>query len=560
MMQMNSSTYAYETSWGKYISEGNSFDNRFLSLDDIDLQKICDCIDLTKKRKRFSGGIPIYYKDGKMYTLKEGPHTRVCGESGSKKSRTVCRGAVISAALNRDSMIITDPKGEIFQDPKIRWLLSETGHKIHVLDFRTFDKDGFNCLSYAFEMMQKGNTTRAMSSIDRFVSMLQESKKGGDDPFWNSQGGDSIRFSAQMLLMVLSKLESGSSGFNLASLKSFICQDKESILKKAAYLASCVPADALSSPFKNYLDILGNPDKTYACIVSSANHLMSDFTQSEDLLRMLSTQTMDIRSLYKTPTAVFMVIPDEVKAYDRIAGYLLDTFYQILIEEFTEQYQNKKDPPCSIHEICDEVASIYINDLGSKISASRSRSIDWILIYQSEKQMETVYEREYGTIIGNCKNQIFLGSSDYEILKEISDHVGRVKTSDDSDGIPLVSVDDLRRMRKEKDFKDALILTGNYILCAKLPDYDSFPFLSKCSSVEFPDNISANPPTLYTISNMYEDVTQGHVCLDTESVSDRETEVDKMLKEMKSAEAVKTDEEGLLDIETLLNDLFDEED
>lgn len=34
-------------------------------------------------------------------------------------------------------------------------------------------------------------------------------------------------------------------------------------------------------------------------------------------------------------------------------------------------------------------------------------------------------------------------------------------------------------MKKEKDYKAALIITGNYIYFAQLPDYENFEFLEE---------------------------------------------------------------------------------
>ena len=82
--------YAYYSEWCDQADEIE--ENRFLSSDDEDLLKICDRMELKNKgRQKTSCGLPIHYdkENGYLYVLKEGPHTRVCGESGSKKSRTV---------------------------------------------------------------------------------------------------------------------------------------------------------------------------------------------------------------------------------------------------------------------------------------------------------------------------------------------------------------------------------------------------------------------------------------------------------------------------------------
>jgi len=403
---------------------------------------------------------------------------------------------VISAVLNGDSFILTDPKGEICSDSKMQFLLREAGQEIHILDFRKFDRDGFNCLSYAYDMMKKGKESKAASFIDRFVNMLVESKKAEDD-FWNDQAGDLIRFSIQILLEALLQFEGGEEGFHLASVKSFIRQEKDKVKSIMESILEGMPDDLACNPVRGYCEILANPEKTYACIISSANALLSTFCSSESLLRMLSIQTFDIQNMYQKPTALFLVVPDETRTYDMLVGYLIDTFYQILVEEYNEKYQSKREPFCNVHFICDEVASVHINDMASKISASRSRQIDWVLIYQSDKQMQQAYENDWGTICGNCKNVLFLGSSDYEILKGISDQAGATQISEEGRMEPLVSVADLRRMKKERYYKDALLMTGNYIYCAKLPDYDVYPFLKKVK-IDLPHVVPARELISYT--------------------------------------------------------------
>lgn len=501
MMKDTSTVYDYKSSWGRYAFDDE--ENRFLSSDEEDLLKICDCIDLSGEVfEKTSGGIPVHYSNGKLYVLKEGPHARVEGESGSKKSRTVCRGAAVTAVLNRDSFIMTDPKGEIYSDPKIQWLLHKAGVETYVLDFRSFDKDGVNPLSHAFELLKQGKRSLAMASIDKFVSMLIQSHQGADDPYWNSQGGDMIKFSTQMLLTALSQMKDGEKAFNLSSVKSFIRQNKEPVQNIMERMAKEEPDCNSIKGFNEIVSI--SADKTYSCVVSSANALLSDFASSDELLHMMSIQTVDIRKFYFRPCALFLIIPDEHNTYNTLAGYLIDQFYQILVETFNEKYLNRQDPRCNIKFICDEAANLKINDMASKVSASRSRKIDWTLIFQSERQMAEAYKKDWSTICGNCKHRIYLGSSDYEILRNISEQVGISYISKDGRAVPLVSVDDLRRMRKENGFKDALILTGNYIYCAELPDYDVYEFL-KSDGIAPEKRISRKKTCIYTPEDLYED-------------------------------------------------------
>ena len=505
----------YESDWREYALDAES-ELRFLSLDHEDLIKICDCIDPDSDNIHTDGCIPVHYNSdtGQLYILKEGPHSRVCGETDTKKSRTVAFGAVAAGTLARHSQIITDPKGEIYSNAKIRKLQEDMGYDVRVLDFRNFDKDGYNILSHAYDLMKEGRVQESDVQINRFTGMLVDANKCPTaDPIWNNLASDLVSASARILRDSLIQQPDGKSRFHLGSVLTFIRQDKESVQSLFNFLLKDLDNSPIN-PIRQYCDIVSTPaTRTYSSIVHSAKSLLTPFTASEALLKMLSIQTFDIKDLYQKPTAVYLIIPDETNAYNQISGHLIDMFYQLLVEEFTKTYQNKTDPACRIDICCDEIASIYINDMSSKISAARSRKINFTLIYQSEKQMELAY-KDFGTIRGNTKNYIFLGSSDYDILCRVSSETGKSSISADGNCQPLVTDDNLRRMEMTRTYKDALILTGNHVLCARLPDYDVYHFLKAVEPMkEKPGVLTICELVTYTPEEVAEDYRRGIVWL-----------------------------------------------
>jgi len=493
--------YDYFSSWGQYAEEEE--ENRFLSCEEEDLLKICECIHLDScEKQKITGSIPIHYdkENKKLYVLCGDGHCEILAETGSKKSRAVALGSLICSVKSENSFCCIDPKGELHSNNKIQQLMKDHGYQAYVLDFRTFDKDRFNIFGQILRNMKKGKKEKAMDGCIRFGGIISEHKKSRDD-FWNDCAVMLITMAMQILLIALSQKEEGlEKYFHLASLRSFITKNSEDLIE----ICDCILDDALEEPLHNPLrcfkDILLNPDRTYACIVSSADALLRSFGVSESTLRMLSEDTFDVETFYEMPSGLFVVVPDEVSAYDEVTGYIFDIIYQILVEVYSEKYQNNAPAPCNIHFICDELASVRINGMANKISASRSRQIYWNLIYQSEKQMEKAYENDFGTIQGNCKHHIFLGSSDYEILKRISEKTGN-----------KVSVDSLRAMKKEKDYKEALVMSGNYLVCARLPDYDSYDFLRTGEALEWKSPEERMDIEVYTPMHLHSDYLEDKI-------------------------------------------------
>lgn len=469
----------YESRWAEFAQPEEEC--RFLSSSREDLSKICEVVDLNRPdRERTGGGIPVHYdqENNLLYTLKPG-HCLDSGSSGFKKSRTSVCGQIVSCGVNKQSMIIGDPKGELYTNKKIQGLLQDMLYNVIVLDMRHMDKDGFNVLSYALRKYAQNDKTKAENSITQFVGGLKENRKGADDPYWNDMGGTLLFSVIWFLMELLTRMGIAEEAFHLGTVKAFVRQQRDVVNYALTTLlkeqGACLEN---SGAVREILEILALPDRTYACVISSAVALLSSFCATDDLLHMLSFSTFDIRSFYRRPSALFLVIPDETKAYDEVTGYMIDTFYQTLVDEYESCYQNGAPPACRIHFICDEAASIRIPDMASKISASRSREIEWTLIYQSDKQMEKAYPDDFGTILGNSLNTVFLGSTDYDILRSFSERVGNVIGPDGRE-TPLVSVADLRRMRKEWTYKEALVISGPYLYCARLPDYDQYPFLNR---------------------------------------------------------------------------------
>lgn len=493
--------YNYYSCWGRYAQEEE--ENRFLSCEEEDLLKICECIDLNNRKKQHvTGSVPIHYdkKTKKLYMLSGDGHCVTEAVTGAKKSRVVAIGSIVAIGINGDSFICVDPKGEISSNKKILNFMKQHDYRVHIVDFRTFDKDGFNIFGHIIRNAKKGNMNKAMDGCSRFGGIISEQKQSKDD-FWNDTAVMLITSAMQILLQALSQIEGGlDTYFHLATLRNYITKDREDLIDMCDLILNDIEKEPFYNPVRCYKNILMNPDKTYSCIVSSAEALLRSFGMAESICRMLSEDTFQIEDFYEAPAGLFIVVPDEVSAYDEVTGYLIDIMYQILVDIFTEKYQNKRKAPCNIHFICDEMASIRINDMSSKISASRSRQIYWNLIYQSEKQMEKAYKEDFGTIQTNCKHHIFLGSTDYETLKRIEEKTGG-----------KVTVDQLRGMKKERFYKEGLVMSGNYLYCGRLPDYDVYEFLKPGTTTVWKKPKKRKEIEVYTPTRLYSDYYAGEI-------------------------------------------------
>lgn len=489
--------YDYESAWRSYANEEE--EQTFL-LSDEALMEVFECIDLKKKQpKGVTGCVPVHYdrKNQKLYVLSGDGHCLVSGETGSKKSRTVGRGSVIASLLSGNSVICVDPKGEICGDKKIQKLIKDKKYKARVLDFRTFDKDGLNLFDNVIRHMKQGREAKAMEDITRFEGVLAMERQMRDY-FWETNARRYISKALQLLARVTVQKDSMERYFHLATLNEYVGMNQEKLREFCSDITFYTDEQKIVEPFDEYRDLFEITERTFSGIAATAVNLMAAFGKSPAMQKMLSVSTFDPRTFYEEPSILFVVIPDETKAYDQVAGYVMDIIYHTLVDYYTETYQGKGMAPRWINMICDEFPSIQINDMRSKIAASRSRQMNWVLIYQDDHQLEMAYPQDYGTILGNCKHQLFLGSCKYETLQTVAEKTGT----------PFVTAEVLQGMRKEKEYKEALLISGKYLYCAQLPDYDTYTFLSSGMPREWENHLEKEELEIYTMEDFITDVRQ----------------------------------------------------
>ena len=399
-------------------------------------------VEIRQKNAK-AAGIPLIVKENEMWVDNGEYHSLIIGATGSGKTQGIVFPQVHSLAKARESMIITDPKGEIYENTSL--MLRERGYQIVVLNFRDPQNgSAWNPMTLPYKLYKAGNHDKAIELLDDLaLNILYDESNKNADPFWEKTSAD---YFSGVALGLFEDAKPSEININSISLATTTGEEKfggSTYIKE--YFAAKDPASAASI---NASSTIMAPTETKGSILSVFKQKVKLFASRENLSEMLSYSDVDLESIGERPTAVFIVIQDEKKTYHSLVTILLKQIYETLI---TVAQKHGGKLPVRTNFILDEFANMPpLKDVTTMITAARSRRIRFTMIIQNFAQLDSVYGKEDAeTIRGNCGNIIYLITTELKALEEISKMCGEVKSKKDDKtaSTPLVTVSDLQRMQ-----------------------------------------------------------------------------------------------------------------
>ena len=292
---------------------------------------------------------------------------------------------------------------------------------------------------------KSGKQEKAIELLDDLaLNILYDESNANADPFWEKTSAD---YFAGLALGLFEDAKEDEININSINLMSTVGEDKfggSTYIKE--YFGAKDPASAAAI---NAFGTVTAPSETKGSILSVFKQKVKLFASRENLSEMLSYSDIDLASIGRKKTAVFIVIQDEKKTYHSLVTILLKQIYETLIDE-AQKCGGKL--PVRTNFLLDEFANMPpLKDVTTMITAARSRQIRFTMIIQNFAQLNKVYGKENAeTIKGNCGIIIYLISTELAALEEISKLCGEVKSKKDDKtaSTPLVTVSDLQRMKQ----------------------------------------------------------------------------------------------------------------
>ncbi len=460
--------------------------------------------NLTHDLKNCSGTVLGLY-DGKYICVPQNgrlnKNIAVYGASGSMKTRAFCINRILQAVQGGESLIICDPKSELYE--KTSEYLRRKNYTVRVFNLVSPENsDSWNCL----EEIQ-GDELMAQLFCDVIIKNTG-SERG--DHFWDSS-------EMNLLKALVLYVEQGypAERKNMGEVYKLLTLSSDKELNSLFDMLP--PSHPAKAPYSIYRQA---SDTVRTGVIIGLGSRMQVF-QMKKICNMTAFDEIDLELPGKQPCAYYCITSDQDSAFDFLSSLFL-SFCFIKLVRYADKNCEGGKLPTPVHILGEELTACgVIPDLSRKISVIRSRNISMSCVFQNLAGLQNRYpQNQWQEILGNSDIQLFLGCVDELTAKYISDRSGEVSVNVQSrakqlnsmrisnytpqyretDGVgrrKLLTMDEVLRLPTEKEL---IIIRGKKLLKADKFDYTKHPEyknLVPCKASAHTPDWSALPPKTY---------------------------------------------------------------
>ena len=335
----------------------------------------------------------------------------VIGGSGSGKTMSIVEPRMLEAYGS--SLVVTVSKRRLVD--MYTPILQKRGYKVMILDFTdpTNSTVGYDPLSFVREEEDVAHLAEAL------VMSNPEKRYSKTDPYWIDAA---VCLMSALILYVLETSKHPSFNSVLALLANLeVVNDGDlTVTSLDEHFNALAKKNRDSYAVRNWATFRELPIRTSLCVFSELNSSVTrTFTQRVRQL-MIMPEVIDFTRI-GTERSVLFVIGSPV---NNALYQFINLLYSQMIKElfsYAEQQKNGEGLPVPVTFIFDDFASgSKIHGFSEIISTSRAARMSFILLLQSESQLEYMYGSAAAqNIEDNCDSMVFLGCNNLETAQKI---------------------------------------------------------------------------------------------------------------------------------------------
>ncbi len=327
-------------------------------------------------------------------------NTLVIGSPGTMKSRAVIMNEIFQSIKAGESIIVTDPKGDLYE--KTYNILKENGYDVKM--FNLINQENSDSSNLVSEL----NNDSTFAKI--FAETLVNNADEDGEKFWNSNAMNFIK-ACLMLddIDTLGKLYDFVSGKTLAEFDLIFTDERTNKVAQRAYAIFSQCSEQVKGQIINGLGI------------------MIDVFQDDKVRNITNTNEMDLTKPAREKCAYFVITSDQHRTFDYLAVLFWTMAFIKLVEYIDKNRDDKGDPTTKpVHLLLDEFPNIgAIPDFNRKLSTVRSRLLYSTIVIQNIPQLMNRYPNGmHEEIFSDCDFVVFLGCNDNTTAEYISKLTG----------------------------------------------------------------------------------------------------------------------------------------
>ena len=344
----------------------------------------------------------IMYKDDKgfVYVLTNpnsmGPHKFVCGASGSWKTSSVFIPDMMQTIRRGESMICTDPKGEL----RSKTYKMAKKHNYIVREFNLIQP----ILSDGCDFMKLVETYGDARTFTEIIMSNTSNETSHDEDFWAKGERAAICFG----ILYVKEADEYKGNRTFKNVFEFLKNDLETLNAKAEALEE-------GSDAKNQWAIFQTtPDNSKGGIMTGVATRLQ-ILNDQAIANITSRDEIDITLPGKRPCIYYVLMSDQESTNNVIASIFFSFMFIKLAKMADQRFDQKL--AVIVNFLLDEMPNIgKIPDFPKKLSTIRSRNMRCTICAQDIGQIKDMYPGNlWANVVSNCDTQYMLGCNDSEV-------------------------------------------------------------------------------------------------------------------------------------------------
>lgn len=143
------------------------------------------------------------------------------------------------------------------------------------------------------------------------------------------------------------------------------------------------------------------------------------------IAKLTMTDELHLQELGERKIALFCCIPDSDKSLNYLVGMIYTQLIQTLYRQADRVHKGRL--PVPVHCLMDEYANISLpkDTFLSALATMRSRAIFCSIIVQNMAQLKAMYKDDWESLVGLCDEFLYLGGTEKETHKYVSELLGK---------------------------------------------------------------------------------------------------------------------------------------